>query len=74
MTESIEQALREGKGEIIIEDADGKGAPLTFSEARACCGQTFPALSPQSFSFNSPLACASRATASARASRSIPIS
>jgi excinuclease ABC subunit A len=55
LTESVEQALREGKGEIVIEDADGKGAPLTFSEARACCGQTFPALSPQSFSFNSPL-------------------
>jgi excinuclease ABC subunit A len=55
LTESIEQALREGKGEIIIEDADGKGAQLTFSEARACCGHTFPALSPQSFSFNSPL-------------------
>jgi excinuclease ABC subunit A len=28
---------------------------LLFSAARACCGQSFPELSPQSFSFNSPL-------------------
>jgi excinuclease ABC subunit A len=31
------------------------GAKLTFSEARSCCGHAFPELSPQSFSFNSPL-------------------
>jgi excinuclease ABC subunit A len=59
ITESVEQALREGKGEIVIEDVDGeagrKAEPLTFSEQRACCGHSFPAPSPQSFSFNSPL-------------------
>ncbi|HEY8375654.1 MAG TPA: excinuclease ABC subunit UvrA, partial [Nannocystis sp.] len=27
----------------------------TFSESRSCCGRSFPELSPQSFSFNSPL-------------------
>src|SRR4029079_4361522 len=28
---------------------------LLFGEARSCWGSSFPALSPQSFSFNSPL-------------------
>ncbi len=28
---------------------------MRFSEERSCCGQAFPELSPQSFSFNSPL-------------------
>jgi excinuclease ABC subunit A len=31
------------------------GDPLPFSESRSCCGFTFPELSPQTFSFNSPL-------------------
>ncbi len=55
ITESVEQALREGKGELTIEDVEGKEAPLVFSEQRTCCGHSFPELSPQSFSFNSPL-------------------
>jgi excinuclease ABC subunit A len=55
LAESVEVALREGQGEVRIEDDSGKGAPLVFSEKRACCGHSFPALSPQSFSFNSPL-------------------
>jgi len=55
ITESVEQALREGKGELTIEDVDGKEPPLVFSEQRTCCGHSFPELSPQSFSFNSPL-------------------
>ena len=53
LTESIELALREGDGEMRV-DIDG-GATMAFSERRACCGQTFAELSPQSFSFNSPL-------------------
>jgi excinuclease ABC subunit A len=60
LNESVEQGLREGKGELIIEDEGGKEAPLTFSEKRACCGQSFPVLSPQSFSFNSPLGFCAR--------------
>ncbi|MFT3921640.1 MAG: excinuclease ABC subunit UvrA [Myxococcales bacterium] len=55
LAESVESALREGQGEVRVEDDGGKGEPLTFSEKRACCGHSFPALSPQSFSFNSPL-------------------
>ncbi len=53
LTESIEQALREAEGQVTIE-ADGR-APLAFSEQRSCCGNAFPALHPQSFSFNAPL-------------------
>jgi excinuclease ABC subunit A len=54
IAESVELALREGKGEMRAEP-EGKGEPMTFSENRTCCGHTFPELSPQSFSFNSPL-------------------
>ena len=60
LTESIELALREGKGELValaeLADADeGEIKELAFSQARSCCGHAFPELSPQSFSFNSPL-------------------
>jgi excinuclease ABC subunit A len=55
LTESVESALREGKGELLIEIDEARGERLTFSEKRMCCGQSYPALSPQSFSFNSPL-------------------
>ncbi|MDD9943138.1 MAG: excinuclease ABC subunit UvrA [Myxococcales bacterium] len=54
ITESVELALREGEGEVQIE-VIGETAVRTYSEARACCGHAFPELSPQSFSFNSPL-------------------
>ena len=36
-------------------DSGKKAAPLRFSESRQCCGVSYPVLSPQSFSFNSPL-------------------
>jgi excinuclease ABC subunit A len=51
--EGVELALREGQGELHI--AAGGREPLVFSEKRTCCGHAFPELSPQSFSFNSPL-------------------
>src|SRR5690349_1451885 len=56
LTDSVETALREGKGKIMVEVA-GEKVPRTYSEANACpkCGIGFPELSPQSFSFNSPL-------------------
>ncbi len=56
LTDSVETALREGKGKLMAEVA-GEKVPRTFSEDRACprCGIGFPELSPQSFSFNSPL-------------------
>ena len=53
LTEAIELCLREAKGELDI-DIDGQGT-RTFSESRSCCGRSYPELSPQSFSFNSPL-------------------
>jgi excinuclease ABC subunit A len=53
LTEGIELALREGGGELQATTSTGK--TLAWSEKRACCGQSFPELSPQSFSFNSPL-------------------
>jgi excinuclease ABC subunit A len=54
LAESVELGLKEGSGELRVE-ADGGALKLTFSEARSCCGVAFPELSPQSFSFNSPL-------------------
>jgi excinuclease ABC subunit A len=55
LAESVELALKEGKGEVRVEEDAADGRNATFSEARSCCGQAFPELSPQSFSFNSPL-------------------
>jgi excinuclease ABC subunit A len=56
LTDSVETALREGGGKLMVEVA-GEKIPRTYSEANACpkCGIGFPELSPQSFSFNSPL-------------------
>ncbi len=53
LVEAVELALREGKGEMLVRKEDG--VELAFSASRACCGQSFPELSPASFSFNSPL-------------------
>ncbi|HSD18450.1 MAG TPA: excinuclease ABC subunit UvrA [Anaeromyxobacter sp.] len=69
LTDSVETALREGKGTLVVADADkeqkvGPGDPEEykkhdrfFSELNAChaCGLSFGELAPQSFSFNSPL-------------------
>ncbi|NVB41560.1 excinuclease ABC subunit UvrA [Pseudenhygromyxa sp. WMMC2535] len=64
ITESVELALREGKGELeVIADlapseggaGEGERVEMAFSQDRTCCGHAFPELSPQSFSFNSPL-------------------
>jgi excinuclease ABC subunit A len=56
LTDSVETALREGKGKLIV-DVGGERTPRVYSEDNACpkCGIGFPELSPQSFSFNSPL-------------------
>ena len=53
LVEAVELALREGKGELRAR-VDGR-PEMVFSEARSCCGTSLPELSPQSFSFNSPL-------------------
>ncbi len=69
LTDSVETALREGKGTLIVADAGreqkvGPGDPEEykkhdrfFSELNAChaCGRSFGELAPQGFSFNSPL-------------------
>jgi excinuclease ABC subunit A len=70
LTDSVETALREGKGTLVVADADkeqrvGPGIdPEEYkkhdrfhSELNAChaCGLSFGELAPQSFSFNSPL-------------------
>jgi len=56
LTDSVETALREGKGKLMV-DVAGEKRPRVYSEDNACptCGIGFPELSPQSFSFNSPL-------------------
>jgi excinuclease ABC subunit A len=54
LTESVEKALEMGRGSLI---ASVDGSPdRSFSEARACtrCRLSFPELTPQGFSFNSP--------------------
>ncbi|MDD5308759.1 MAG: excinuclease ABC subunit UvrA, partial [Deltaproteobacteria bacterium] len=55
LSDSVEAALRESGGEMVVA-AEGR-APSRFSSNRACpdCGVGFPELSPQSFSFNTPL-------------------
>jgi len=54
LTESVESALKLGKGMLIAASTDNKDR--IFSEHLACshCHISFPALSPQAFSFNSP--------------------
>ncbi len=53
LAESVELALVEGRGELRVEEASGRST--THSTSRTCCGHSFPDLTPQSFSFNSPL-------------------
>ncbi|MFC2030366.1 excinuclease ABC subunit UvrA [Chloroflexota bacterium] len=55
LTDSVETALGLADGLVVIEPEQGER--LAFSEENACphCGVSFPELSPQLFSFNSPL-------------------
>jgi excinuclease ABC subunit A len=70
LTDSVETALREGKGTLVVADVDreqkvGPGIDPEeykkhdrfYSELNAChaCGLSFGELAPQAFSFNSPL-------------------
>jgi len=54
LVESVETALSVGGGSLIAA-VEGR-ADRTFTEAAACsaCGLSFPELTPQAFSFNSP--------------------
>jgi excinuclease ABC subunit A len=54
LTDSVETALRIGNGQLIANIPGGSDE--TFSEHAACarCQVSFPELTPQAFSFNSP--------------------
>jgi excinuclease ABC subunit A len=54
VTDSVETALRTGDGTLIASTPEG--GDRIFSEKMACasCGISFPELTPQGFSFNSP--------------------
>jgi excinuclease ABC subunit A len=62
LTDSMEQALRVGEGSVIISvlasaaQGSGGGEEWLMSESNTCtsCGISFPELTPQMFSFNSP--------------------
>jgi excinuclease ABC subunit A len=55
LTESVEAALKIGDGALIAAtEASGKYEDQLYSEHRSCCGVSFPQLTPQAFSFNSP--------------------
>ncbi len=56
LTDSVETALREGKGILLVTDETG-ASERVLSELNAChhCGLSFAELTPASFSFNSPL-------------------
>ena len=61
VADSVEAALKWGKGKLtlaVIARRDGDTLiteDKLFSESNTCCGISYPELSPQSFSFNSPL-------------------
>jgi excinuclease ABC subunit A len=57
LTDSVETALTEGEGTVIVAPVEGDEPERHLSEHRFCvdCGIAFPELSPQSFSFNTPL-------------------
>jgi excinuclease ABC subunit A len=60
LVDSVETALKVGKGRLLALLEDGR--EIFFSEHLACeyCGISFPELSPQLFSFNNPIgACPS---------------
>ncbi len=52
LTDSVETALKLGKGQIIVHT--GGNQDIRMSESRTCCGIAYPELGPTLFSFNSP--------------------
>jgi len=58
IAEAVAVGLREGKGELkfAVREKEAKGERIVpVSASRACHGKSYPELSPQHFSFNSPL-------------------
>jgi excinuclease ABC subunit A len=59
LSDSVETALKESRGQVLVEKEKNK--TVMFSEHHACidCGLSFPDIEPRLFSFNSPYgACA----------------
>ena len=52
LTDSVELALKVGQGRLIVQIPGGGALPM--NEARACCGVSYPELTPALFSFNAP--------------------
>lgn len=52
LTDSVETALKYGKGRLVIHVVDREDIPM--NEARSCCGVSYPDLDPPLFSFNAP--------------------
>src|SRR5688572_15563673 len=54
LSDSVETALRESRGQVLISKNDEEGK--LYSEHHACtnCGTSFPEIEPRMFSFNSP--------------------
>ncbi len=55
LTDSVETTLEAGDGLLIVDRGDGDDWLLSEKNACPDCGISFPELSPQMFSFNSPL-------------------
>jgi excinuclease ABC subunit A len=59
LSDSLEATLKLGEGMVLVQHDKAGGEPveLLLSEKRACpaCSLAFPELSPQSFSFNTPV-------------------
>ncbi|MGD8961539.1 MAG: excinuclease ABC subunit UvrA, partial [Desulfobacterales bacterium] len=60
LADSLELAMAQSNGQVSVE-AEGRGS-FFFNEQAACsrCGISYPAFSPASFSFNSPLGACSQ--------------
>ena len=56
LSDSVELALAQGEGRLIVADHEGKAVDRVFSTASSCptCKISVPKPSPQLFSFNSP--------------------
>ncbi len=52
LTDSVETALKESGGEVLVEVPEEDDR--LYSEKRSCCGIAYPELNPQLFSFNTP--------------------
>ena len=56
LTDSVETALKTGRGNLVVTFPDTDRPDLLLSEQQSCpsCDLSFPELTPASFSFNSP--------------------